>query len=111
MNEEVTRICKQYNRGVITNEEAVQKTLSVMNNDLGRLCKISNNIIDQFNNEVTGLIACLERDQDKAVISIVNEKLTRDQVISRLCAAYKKRDAWFKELWNTINVLPLKEAA
>ena len=80
MQKTLANIRDRYTKGIITAEEAVQKSLSTMTYygcsfpDLDNWCTASNNAIDDFN-----------------------------QAVIKLCEAYKKREETFKTLWDTIN--------
>ena len=95
----INRVKKQYDRGVITAEEAVQKILTIKSDSLGQLCIESNKIINDYNNEVTELIACIAKTTDiNTGISVAYKYIPIDEVINRLCIAHNKRYSEFMKL-------------
>ena len=109
MQKTLLNIRNQYNKGVITAEEAVQKTISTITYfdysfpGLNEWCKISNEAINDFNNDVTIIIACIALHSDGNKVFMGNETITKDQAMARLVSAYKQREETFKTLWNMIN--------
>jgi len=109
MQKTLSHIKGQYTKGTITAEEATQRAISTITYfdysfpGLNEWCKISNEAINDFNNDVTIIVACLALHSDGNIVFIGNETITKGQAMARLVSAYKQREETFKTLWNMIN--------